>query len=104
MGKDKKSPGARRETLKKEKKTPNSENVCCKLGKQTGLIKNEYLNIQMNETENIFSLLFSSTLAMAHQHFLRPPISCKKQAKKKELKNNFIEMWSSKNNNNNKPP
>lgn len=68
-------------------------------------MKNEYLNIQMNETENIFSLLFSSTLAMAHQHFFcAPDLSRKKQAKKKELKNNFIEMWSSKNNNNNKPP
>lgn len=27
-----------------------------------------------------------------------------KEEKKRELKNNFIEMWSSKNNNNNKPP
>lgn len=65
-----------------QKNTQFRKCVCCKLGKQTGLIKNEYLNIQMNETENIFSLLFSSTLAMAHQHFLRPPDLSQKAGEK----------------------
>lgn len=72
--------------LSKKKNTQFRKYVCCKLEKQTGLIKNEYLNIQMNETENIFSLLFSSALAMAHQHFLRPPILAKAGEKERTEK------------------
>lgn len=83
MGKDKKSPRRERGDPRK-KNTQFRKCVCCKLGKQTGLIKNEYLNIQMNETENIFSLLFSSTLAMAHQHFFLRPRSLSQKAGEKE--------------------
>lgn len=80
MEKGRKPPNARRENTRFE------VYASCKLEKQTGLIKNEYLNIQMNETENIFSLLFSSALAMAHQQLLRPPISQKAGEKERTEK------------------
>lgn len=44
--------------------------VCCKTEKQTGLIKNEYLNIQMNGMEKYFRLFSQWHISISFLLFL----------------------------------